>query len=396
MPAPAPTRERLPASLLIFLLVTLDLVGFAIVLPLLASYGARHTRHDAMIGILVASYSLLHFLLAPGWGRLSDRAGRRPVLLIGFAGSAASYLIFGLAGSFAALLVSRVVAGVSGATVNVAQAALADVTPPEARSRAMGLIGAAFGIAFVVGPALAGITSRLGESAPGLVAAGFATLNLLLAARFLPETRGEPAPPRRAAALPWAGVRLPLGVAFLETLAFTTVYVALPLLAERRLGYDRAEVSWLYALMGITGAVVQGWLVGRLAPRVGEARLIAAGGALMAAGLALVPAARGGTLAAALVALAAGSGLVIPAVAGWVSRHAPADAQGHALGRLQSATSVARIVGPVAAGAASGSLGLGAVFFGAAGAAAVAAGLGAVLRGGISRESRGAGATAPR
>ncbi len=380
---------------MIFVLVTLDLVGFAIVLPLLASYGARHTPHDALVGVLVASYSLLHFLLAPAWGRLSDRVGRRPVLLIGFAGSAVSYLLFGLAGSFVALLVSRTVAGVSGATVNVAQAALADVTPPAERSRAMGLIGAAFGIAFVIGPALAGITSRLGDAAPGLVAAGFATVNLGLAAWLLPETRRAAAPARHAS-LPWTGVRTPLGIAFLETLAFTTVYVALPLLAERRLGYDRAAISWLYALMGVTGAVVQGWLVGRLAPRLGEARLIAAGGALMAGGLALVPTAGGAVLAAALVALAAGSGLIIPAVAAWVSRHAPPEAQGHALGRLQSATSVARIVGPVAAGTASGWLGLGAAFLGAAAAAAAAAALGAVLQAGISRASRTAEASGLR
>ncbi|HSE27529.1 MAG TPA: MFS transporter [Gemmatimonadales bacterium] len=376
------------------MLVTLDLVGFAIVLPLLASYGARHTPHDALVGVLVASYSLLHFLLAPAWGRLSDRVGRRPVLLLGFAGSAVSYLLFGLAGSFVALLASRVVAGVSGATVNVAQAALADVTAPAERSRAMGLIGAAFGIAFVIGPALAGVTSRLGDAAPGLLAAGFATVNLALAARFLPETRRGSSPPRRVP-LPWTGVRTPLAIAFLETLAFTTIYVALPLLAERRLGYDRAAISWLYAMMGLTGAVVQGWLVGRLAPRMGEARLIAAGGALMAGGLALVPTAAGNVLAAALVALAAGSGLIIPAVAAWVSRHAPADSQGHALGRLQSATSVARIVGPVAAGAASGSLGLGAAFQGAALAAVIAAGLGAVLQAGISRGSRTAAASGP-
>jgi predicted MFS family arabinose efflux permease len=380
---------------LIFLLVTLDLVGFAIVLPLLASYGARHTPHDALVGVLVASYSLLHFLLAPWWGRLSDRIGRRPVLLLGFAGSVASYLLFGLAGSFVALLASRVVAGVSGATVNVAQAALADITPPEERSRAMGLIGAAFGVAFVIGPALAGITSALGDAAPGLVAAGFAALNLALAARLLPETRKGPAPERRPA-LPWAGVRVPLVIAFLETLAFTTVYVALPLLAERRLGYDRTAISWLYALMGLAGAVVQGWLVGRLVPRFGEARIITAGGVVMACGLALVPVAQGGVLAAALVALAAGSGLIIPAVAGWVSRHAPAEAQGHALGRLQSATSVARIAGPVAAGAASGTLGLPAAFQAGAAAAVLAAALGALLQAGFSRASRTAAATGPR
>jgi DHA1 family tetracycline resistance protein-like MFS transporter len=148
--------------------------------------------------------------------------------------------------------------------------------------------------------------------------------------------------------------------------------------------------------MGLTSAVVQGWLVGRLAPRVGEARLIVAGSALMVLGLAGVPATQGGALAAALVALAAGSGLIIPAVAAWVSRRAPAESQGHALGRVQSAASVARIVGPVAAGAASGALGLGSTFHGAAVVAALAAGLGAVLQSGISRGSRAAAATAPR
>lgn len=375
MPALALNRERRSASLLIFSLVTLDLVGFAMVLPLLASYGARHGAGDAMVGGLVASYSLLHFLLAPAWGRLSDRIGRRPVLLIGFAGSAAAYLLFGLAGSFLTLLASRIVAGVSGATVNVAQAALADVTPSEQRSRAMGLIGAAFGIAFVIGPALAGITSKWGDGAPGLVAAGISGVNLVLAAALLPETRTG-ARPAAGPPLPWSGLPLPLAIAFLETLAFTAVYVALPLFAERHLGYDRAAVSFLYALMGLSGALVQGWLVGRLAPRVGEARLITGGGVLMAAALAAVPVVQGPSLAIALAVLAAGSGLIIPAVAAWVSRHAPAESQGHALGRLQSATSMARVAGPLSAGATSDAMGLAAAFRGGAAAALLAALLG--------------------
>ena len=348
------------------------------VLPLLASYGARHGAGDALVGVLVASYSLLHFLLAPAWGRLSDRIGRRPVLLIGFAGSVAAYLLFGLAGSFLALLASRVVAGVAGATVNVAQAALADVTPADQRSRAMGLIGAAFGIAFVIGPALAGVTARWGEGAPGLVAAAISGMNLVVALGLLPETRTGPRP-AAASALPWSGLPLPLAIAFLETLAFTAIYVALPLFAERRLGYDRSTVSFLYALMGLVGALVQGWLVGRLAPRFGEARLIVSGGLFMAAALAAVPLVDGAALAFALAALAAGSGLIIPAVAGWVSRHAPAESQGHALGRLQSATSMARVAGPLSAGAASDTMGLAAAFRGGAAAALVAALLGLVL-----------------
>src|SRR5574338_471940 len=168
-------------TLLIFLTVFIDLIGFGIVLPLLPSYAASYHVSDTAIGILVASFSLMQFLLAPWWGRLSDRIGRRPVLLIGLAGSALSYLLFGLAGTFWLLLLSRVVAGGMGATVNVAQAYLADVSPPEKRASAMGLIGAAFGLGFVVGPAIGGISSRLGNAAPGLIAAGLSAVNFLMA-----------------------------------------------------------------------------------------------------------------------------------------------------------------------------------------------------------------------
>src|SRR5512147_218405 len=159
-------------TFLIFLTVFIDLIGFGIVLPLLPSYAASFQVSDTAIGFLVASFSLMQFLLAQWWGRLSDRIGRRPVLLIGLLGSALSYLLFGLAGSFAVLLVSRLVAGGMGATVNVAQAYLADITPLEQRPRAMGLIGAAFGLGFVVGPALGGISSHWGAAAPGFLAAG--------------------------------------------------------------------------------------------------------------------------------------------------------------------------------------------------------------------------------
>jgi MFS family permease len=152
----------MPAARRLFLTVFLDLIGFGIVLPLLPSYGARYTSSAALIGALVATDSLLTFLLAPAWGRLSDRIGRRPVLLIGLAGSVLSYVIFGLAGSFLALVLSRVVSGATGATIHVAQAYLADVTPPERRSHAMGLIGAAFGLGFTVGPAIGGSASATG------------------------------------------------------------------------------------------------------------------------------------------------------------------------------------------------------------------------------------------
>ena len=185
-------------TLLIFLTVFIDLIGFGIVLPLLPSYAASFHVSDAGIGVLVASFSLMQFLLAHWWGRLSDRIGRRPVILVGLAGSALSYLLFALASNFWLLLLSRVVAGGMGATVNVAQAYLADTTTAERRARALGLIGAAFGLGFVVGPALGGIASRWGNAAPGLIASGLTAINFLLALRWLPEpvriTPDGPAP----------------------------------------------------------------------------------------------------------------------------------------------------------------------------------------------------------
>src|SRR5688500_9556025 len=177
----------MPAARRLFLTVFLDLIGFGIVLPLLPSYGARYTSSAALIGALVATDSLLTFLLAPAWGRLSDRIGRRPVLLIGLAGSVLSYIIFGLAGSFLALVLSRVVSGATGATIHVAQAYLADVTPPERRSHAMGLIGAAFGLGFTTGPAIGASASAYGDALPAIVAAGIATVNPVPGRAGLPE-----------------------------------------------------------------------------------------------------------------------------------------------------------------------------------------------------------------
>src|SRR5688500_9027854 len=279
----------MPAARRLFLTVFLDLIGFGIVLPLLPSYGARYTSSAALIGALVATDSLLTFLLAPAWGRLSDRIGRRPVLLIGLAGSVLSYIIFGLAGSFLALVLSRVVSGATGATVHVAQAYLADITPPERRSHAMGLIGAAFGLGFTIGPAIGGSASLYGDALPGLIAAGIATIYFFLALATLPETEVRRRPEYRPLARSWIHLRSPFGVMFASTIAFTAIYVSFPLYSQDVLGYGRSAVSSFFVVIGLITIVVQGRLVGRLAPRFGEHRLVVAGSALMAAGFALFP-----------------------------------------------------------------------------------------------------------
>jgi multidrug resistance protein len=372
---------------LIFLTVFVDLIGFGIVLPLLPSYAASFHVSDGAIGLLVASFSLMQFLLAHWWGRLSDRIGRRPVLLVGLAGSALSYLLFALAADFWVLLVSRLLAGGMGATVNVAQAYLADVTPQETRARAMGLVGAAFGLGFVVGPALGGITSRWGDAAPGLTASLLAALNCLLAWRWLPESRAGRTVAQRAVPVHWSRFTMAFGAVAFSTVGFTVLYVVFPLQVERALGFSRHQAAYLFVLIGVVSAVIQGGVIGRLVARVGERPLMAVGGGLLALGLGLLPFAfeqggRGGLplLYTGLLVLAAGSAMIGPSAAAYVSRVAPADEQGRALGLLQSVGAVARIGGPILAGAVAGHSGARMAFFVACGAAGLA-GVSAIVGG---------------
>ena len=381
-------RASKSPTAVVFVAVFIDLVGFGIVLPLLPSYAAQYHVTDAVVGALVASFSLMQFVFAPLWGKWSDRVGRRPVLIIGLAGSAVSYLIFALASSFWALLLSRVVAGGMGATVNVAQAYLADVTPPERRARAMGLIGAAFGLGFVIGPALGGISSRWGTAAPGLVAATLAAINCVFALSALPETRVHVPTDQPRTPVHWKGLVEPFTVMGLTTVAFTVMYVVFPLQVERRLGYNRHEVAYLFVLVGLVNVAVQGGLVGRLVPRFGERKLMIVGAMLMALGLAGLGVTLDGAplaeplmpLLGSLLFLAFGPGLIGPSVTGYVSRVVPAEEQGRALGALQGVGAVARVVGPILAGFLTHALGARTAFTVAAVASVLAAGAPLVMK----------------
>ena len=373
------TRRRPPLPVSILLA---DVTCLGIVMPLLASYAAEYRASTTAIGLLVAIYSLLHFVLAPLWGRLSDRLGRRPVLLIGLLGTLGSSVIFAMADSFALLALSRIVAGGLGATLNVTQAYAADLTTPERRTRVMGLVGAAFGVGFILGPTIGGITSAIAPAAPGLAASVISAVNLVVAMARLPEA---PVRTARFAAAPApvdpARFAVPFTAAFMSTLAFTVIYVVFPLHAEQALGFDRSRVSYLFAMVGVMTALVQGGLIGRLSRRYGEGRLVVAGGLLMAVGLAgLAMTAEGAWLLyPALIALGFGFGLAGPAEAGYVSRLAPPGSQGRVLGMLQSANSVARVLGPVAAGLAMAAGGAVTAFVTAAVAAAGAGALGNLM-----------------
>jgi MFS transporter, DHA1 family, tetracycline resistance protein len=365
-------RRRLP---LLFLTVFVDLVGFGIILPLLPFYATRFGASALVIGLLVTSYSVAQFFMAPLWGRLSDRFGRRPILLLGLVGSAVSYLVFAWAGSVAMLFLSRVLAGVGGSTVPVAEAYIADVTPAERRAGNMGLIGAAFGLGFTVGPALGGILSTLSWQAPGYAAAALCFGNALLAFVFLPESRpgtgaraalAGASRRRRPPGFPFtlSGLRTSLGnpglrrvllLYFLITAAFAVIQPTLSLLGADRFGLGQERVGYLFAYLGLLSAVMQGGLVRHLVPRFGEVRLVRLSIVPFAGGLALMGVAT--TLPALLLALgllAVGYGGALPSVISLVSRVAPADLQGGVLGVGQSVGSLARIVAPAAAGAAYG------------------------------------------
>jgi MFS family permease len=354
---PTVTRTTGPKTAL-FLIVFVDLIGFGIVIPLLPLYGELHTPSPWQLGLLMASFSAMQLVFSPLLGRLSDRVGRRPVLLISLTGSLAGYLLFAVADSMFLLVLSRVVAGIAGANIATAQAVIADITPPAERARGMGLIGAAFGLGFIAGPALAGILVTLSPAAPGLGAAAFSAAAWILTAVHLPETHP---PERRRGGLPtrWGitlladvgksePVRRLLAVGFLVVMGFAAFEVTFAQFLNRRAGLGPAQVAFVFVYVGFLAALVQGGLVGPVTRRLGERRVAAAGLLAIVAGLTVLAASHTLPLIlATLPVLALGQGLSMPAVASLVSRHGGTDTQGLVLGAFQGVSALARVVGPV-------------------------------------------------
>jgi MFS transporter, DHA1 family, tetracycline resistance protein len=362
--ADRPSAVRLA---ILFLTVFVDLVGFGIVLPLLPFYADRFGASGTEIGVLVFSYSAAQLLLAPLWGRLSDRYGRRPILIIGLLGSAASYVVFAFAQTVGVLLLSRIMAGVGGANIPVAQAYIADVTTPAQRAGGMGLIGAAFGLGFIFGPAIGGLLAPVAPEAPGLAAAGLCALNAVLALFLLPESlsarerqehrrQRSTRPPRpRLHGLKVVLANRPfmrvLALSFLFTAAFSAMHPVFPLFASDRLGLDERGVGWLFAYMGVVSAVMQGGVVRWLAPRIGERGLIRLAALPFVAGLALIALAQNlPVLLVALLLLGVGFGGTLPSLVSLLSRSAPPQIQGGYLGVGQSVGAMARIAGPFMGG----------------------------------------------
>jgi MFS transporter, DHA1 family, tetracycline resistance protein len=351
--------------LVIFLTVFIDLIGFGICLPLLPKYAERYGAQGWKIGAAMGVYSLMQLVFAPWWGQLSDRVGRRPVLLVSNFGSIVAYGLFGLSAQFVGetgfwiLVGSRVFAGICGANLSVASAFIADVTTPEKRSKGMGLIGMAFGLGFILGPVLGSQAFKhFGLAGPGVVAAVICAINFVLGCIILPETRKkDAAPPVRRPrfeqirhVLAMKEVGFLIGIYFLGTFAFTAFESTLPLLLDAKLKFDEEHVGYVFAFCGIMAAMVQGGGIGRLVKSFGERRLIGASLIVVAVSLVLMPLANTlATLLGALAVFAIGSGINRAPTMGLISQLSPADEQGTTLGVAQSAGTLARVLGPTVA-----------------------------------------------
>jgi MFS transporter, DHA1 family, tetracycline resistance protein len=348
----------------LFLIVFVDLVGFGLVIPLLPFYAVRFAASPQEVTALVAIYSLMQLLTAPLWGRLSDRVGRRPVLLASLAASALAYLWLGGASALWMLFAARGFAGACAGNIAAAQAYIADVTKPENRARGMGLIGAAFGLGFMIGPAIGGLLAGADPvtadlETPAWVAAGLSLLAFLGVALLLPESL----PADRRDGRSHGRVSAVLGVAhrpvlsrlilvfFLVILAVAGMQSVFAIWAMPQLGWGPRQVGYVFAYVGLISAILQGGLIGRLTQRFGEERLLVCGLALIGVGLVALPFAHDvPILGAVLTGLALGMGLMQPTLNSLISQQAGGEEQGEIMGVSQSVASLSRVLGPFAAG----------------------------------------------
>jgi MFS transporter, DHA1 family, tetracycline resistance protein len=341
---------------IVFITVFIDLLGFGIVLPVLPYYAESYGASPLLIGLLFTSYSIMQFLFTPYWGRLSDRCGRRPLILLSLAGSCIGFLIFGLAGSLALLFIGRMMAGIAGAIIPTTNAYIADITTPETRAKGMGMLGVAFGMGFILGPAIGGLLAPFGYEKAPLLASALAGINLVFAFFRLPESlkAGGNVSARRKTGLKaiqhaWANprIRLLLLLHFLVIFAVANMEATFALLNEHTYKLGARQTGYLFTLIGLAMAVTQGLFIGRAVKRFGEKVCIVFGTFIMIFGLVLMPFAPNLPLYFVITGLlAVGAGINNPSVSGLLSRISSAGEQGEIMGLVQSLSSLGRILGP--------------------------------------------------
>lgn len=352
--------------MIILITVFIDLIGFGMVIPILPFYAEALNASPFQIGLLFSIYSWMQFFFAPILGRLSDNYGRRPILFASLLGSAVGYFVIGWAETLALVFVGRIISGITGGNISTAQAYIADVTSKEDRARGMGLFGAAFGLGFILGPAIAGILSKYGIHVPFYFAAVLSLANAAALYFILPESvrKRDPSadPPKRrnrfaefAEVLRQRRFGLINLVYFLLVIAFSIMTYAFVLYTAYRFGYNAEQNGYLFAYVGVVAIVAQGLIFSKLVKRFGEAPLIAFGSLLMAAGLFTMPmiGPQAGGLAGLLIGLGVlsfGNSLASPGLTSIASKVAGESEQGKLLGIMQSCASLARAVGPTFGG----------------------------------------------
>jgi len=350
-------RKKFPPGFwIIWSTVALDMVGFGMVVPILGRYADRFGASGFEVGLLFSSFSIAQFFFAPVLGRLSDRIGRKPVIIISLLGTAVGSFVTGAAGALWVLFLGRLLDGASGASVSVAQSAITDIAPPEDRPRLLGMLGAAFGVGFVFGPALGGLASLGGPHVPFYLAGVFALCNAFAAYIRLPETNshvvnktveGVEHPSRRRR---FAWNRLTV-TALLSGTAFAGFEATFALFGQRRFSLTEGSAAAVFLVVGIMLVIVQGGLIGRLTKAMGSELLLRNGFLILIAGFVVLAfATEWVTLFVALALLALGQGVVIPSLSSVVVDSVPAHRRGEALGVQQSAGALSRIIGPAIAG----------------------------------------------
>jgi DHA1 family tetracycline resistance protein-like MFS transporter len=340
--------------LIIFLTIFVNLVGFGIIIPLLPFYAVTFGASPLVIGLLFAIFSLCQLVAAPVLGDLSDRYGRRPVLIFSLAGTVVSFVMLALAHTVWMLFAARIVDGLSGGNISTARAYVADITEPKDRARAYGLIGAAFGLGFILGPALSGVLSGVSYTAPIWAAAGLTLVAAVMAWLWLPETvhRAQAGTGNPLSYVPGLLrrplVRRILAIDYIYWLAFAIFQTTLSLFAARRFGFGPVQTGYMFAAFGLLGAVIQGGMIRPIVRRLGDKPTFLLGLAFGVFGLVAVAFAHSvSAFALALVPMAIGIGLGHPTMSSLVSQVARGDEQGRVQGAASAVESLGRTIGPI-------------------------------------------------
>ena len=376
--------RKVPRELVILMITAMiDMIGVLMILPLLPFFAQRLGAGGLMVGLLVSSFSLAQLLSAPMWGRLSDKWGRRPVLIIALGSSAVAYAVFGFAHTLALLFISRIVQGAGGGTVGVIQAYVADATKPEERTKALGWLSAATNFGVAIGPVLGGYMATLGkqqvaagswpqwagDATPGLAAASLCLLNIVFAWKYLPETRfkaedalsGEPRPPRKSGTSMAAVARVvshpgdaPSRLILIYAIAigaFQGLTSILALFLNKKFNANEATMGLLFAYVGVMSVITRVFVLGRMVDWLGEARLSRLGTVLLAFGTATLPLAPSVGWAALSIAFwPLGTAFTFPAVTAMLSKVISNEERGLYMGVQQTFGGISRVVFPIALG----------------------------------------------